>query len=128
MEKQELKELLERLRDKYNHTDFIEHDPISVPHRFSSKEDIEIAGFLAATIAWGNRKAIVKNAHRMLDLMDGSPYDFVVNCTDSDLDRLMVFVHRTFNGEDFKCFVKSLKHIYINYGGIGEYFENRYSE
>ncbi|MCC8089165.1 MAG: TIGR02757 family protein [Rikenellaceae bacterium] len=128
MDKEEIKDLLERLHDKYNRPEFIEHDPISVPHRFTSKEDIEIAGFLAATIAWGNRKAIVKNAHRMLDLMDESPYDFVVNCTESDLDRLTVFVHRTFNGDDFKCFAISLKYIYKNHGGIGGYFEKKYSE
>lgn len=123
----ELKELLESLHDRYNSPDFIPEDPVSVPHRFSARKDIEIAGFLAATIAWGNRKAIVKSAVRMIDLMDGAPYDFVMNASDGDLARITGFVHRTFNGSDFRSFILSLRHIYQSYGTMGAFFEDEYS-
>jgi len=103
---------------------FIESDPIQVPHQFSKKEDIEIAGFLTATIAWGNRKSIIGNAKRMMLLMDNAPYDFVIHHHDSDLDQLKPFVHRTFNGTDLIQFVKSLKHIYMQHKGLEPVFES----
>ena len=81
----QLAALLEHLHDKYNNPDFIESDPISVPHTFSSRDDREVAGFLAATIAWGNRKAIVKSAHRMMHYMDDAPADFVRGASDAEL-------------------------------------------
>lgn len=124
--KEELRDLLERLHNKYNNPDFIEADPISVPHRFSSRDDREIAGFFAAAIAWGNRKAIVKSANRMVDLMDSAPHDFVLNATERELSYLQRFVHRTFNGEDFIDFVRAIRTIYLRYGGIGRFFEQRY--
>src|SRR5690554_1251985 len=108
-------ELFDFLEEKvvlYNNPNFIESDPIQIPHLFTQKEDIEIAGFLAATIAWGNRKMIIKNAHRMIDLMGNSPYDFVMNHTENDLERFQSFVHRTFNSDDFVGFVKGLKNVY----------------
>lgn len=123
---EETHELLERLHDKYNTPDFIEHDPISIPHRFTSREDIEISGFLAATIAWGNRKAIVKSAGRMMEYMDGQPYDFTVNASDDELAKLQTYVHRTFNGGDFITFVRSLRHLYRTHGGIGNFFESEW--
>ena len=122
-----IRETLEALHDRYNNPEFIANDPISIPRRFSKREDIEIAGFLASVIAWGNRKAIVKSAGRMMELMDGAPYDFVVNATEQDITRLSAFVHRTFNGQDFTCFVRSLRNIYSKYGGIGEFFEKEYA-
>src|SRR5690554_3028370 len=97
----ELKEFLDEKVELYNHPNFIESDPIQIPHQFSSKEDIEIAGFLAATIAWGNRKMIINNAKKMMDLMGNSPYDFVMSHSDVQLESLENFVHRTFNGKDF---------------------------
>ena len=106
-----IKEFLEEKVDQYNTVDFIDEDPISIPHRYSLKEDIEISGFLAATIAWGNRKSIVRNAHRMMDLMDNSPYDFVLSHSDKELKRFRHFVHRTFNHIDLVYFIKALKHI-----------------
>ncbi|MBP6091201.1 MAG: TIGR02757 family protein [Crocinitomicaceae bacterium] len=114
----ELKEFLEFKVQKYNTVLFIEPDPISVPHRFSIKEDQEIAGFLAASIAWGNRKMITKNGHRMLDLIGESPYDFVRSHSEDQLERLSTFVHRTFNGQDFVYFIKAIKHIYENHKGL----------
>ena len=88
MPREELRALLEELHDKYNTPDFIEADPISVPHSFSAPLDREVAGFLAATIAWGNRKAIVKSAHRMMRFMDNAPADFVLNASDAELEHL----------------------------------------
>lgn len=126
--REELGELLERLHDKYNNPDFIEADPISVPHSFSSRDDREVAGFLASTIAWGNRKAIVKSAHRMMHYMDNAPAEFVREASDEELCRLQSYVHRTFNGQDFIDFVRSIRHIYDRWGGIGCFFESRYAE
>ncbi|WP_422104590.1 TIGR02757 family protein [Winogradskyella sp.] len=114
----ELKSFLNEKVALYNHPKFIESDPIQVPHRFSKKEDIEIAGFLTATIAWGNRKSIINNANRMMELLDHSPFEFVTQHQKSDLERLQSFVHRTFNGQDFVQFIKSLQHIYKVHGGL----------
>lgn len=118
----EIYQLLEEKFIQFNQTSFIENDPISIPHLFSAKEDIEIAGFLAATIAWGQRKTIVTNARKMIQLMDDAPYDFILHHEDKDLWRLKGFVHRTFNSEDFEFFVKALQHIYINHGGLESVF------
>lgn len=122
MTKSELKEFLDEKVDLYNHPNFIESDPIQIPHLYTLKEDIEIAGFLAATIAWGNRKMIINNAKRMMDLMGNSPYDFVMSHNGNDLQRLETFVHRTFNGQDFIGFIKSLQNIYLNHGGLESIF------
>lgn len=122
LNKQELKDFLDSKVIQYNNPKFIESDPIQVPHQFSKKEDIEIAGFLTATIAWGNRKSIIKNAKRMMQLLDNSPYDFVVNHKEIDLEQLLPFVHRTFNGNDFIQFIKSLRHIYLKHGGFERVF------
>ncbi|MEH6536040.1 MAG: TIGR02757 family protein [Psychroserpens sp.] len=127
MNKKELKEFLDIKVDQYNHPRFIESDPIQVPHLFTKKEDIEIAGFLTATIAWGNRKSIINNANKMMDLLDHSPHDFIMNHNDSDLDNLKSFVHRTFNGNDFVQFIKSLKHIYTKHNGLEAVF-SKYTE
>lgn len=121
-DQKELKEFLDSKVYEYNTPSFIETDPILIPHRFSLKEDIEISGFLTATIAWGNRKTIIKNANRMVYLMGNSPYDFVMHHTDKQLEPLQDFVHRTFNGKDFIGFINGLKHIYLNHGGLEQVF------
>ena len=123
-----MRELLERLHDRYNNENFIEADPISVPHSFTRTVDREIAGFLAATIAWGNRRAIVQSAHRMMRYMDNAPEDFVRNATEADMEYLRTYVHRTFNGVDFQDFVRGLRHIIEEWGSVGNYFETRYEE
>ena len=123
-----MRELLERLHDRYNNEDFIEADPISVPHSFVNPVDREVAGFLAATIAWGNRRAIVKSAHRMMRYMDNAPEDFVRNATEGDMEYLRTYVHRTFNGVDFQDFVRGLRHILTGWGSVGNYLETRYEE
>jgi uncharacterized protein (TIGR02757 family) len=122
MNHSELKDFLDEKVIQYNTLDFIESDPVQIPHLFSLKEDVEIAGFLSATIAWGNRKMIIKNAHKMMDLMGNAPYDFVMSHTESDLERMESFVHRTFNGLDFASFIRSLQHIYQKHNGMEAVF------
>lgn len=108
---------------KFNRKDFIEKDPVSIPHLFKKKEDREIAGLLAATIAWGNRKAILQNANRMMELMDGSPHEFILNHSKAELKRMKGFVHRTFNEKDLVFFIRSLQNIYRNHGGLENTFQ-----
>ena len=122
MTHKELKEFLDSKVDQYNRPFFLESDPVQIPHKFSTKEDIEISAFLTATIAWGNRKSIIKNANKMMSLLDYAPLDFVQNHTDSDLDSLKDFVHRTFNGSDLSFFIRSLKNIYNNHKGLENVF------
>lgn len=125
MNASELKEFLDEKVELYNNPNFIESDPIQIPHSYFLKEDIEIAGFLAATIAWGNRKMIINNAKKMVDLMGNSPYDFVMNHSNSQLESLENFVHRTFNGQDFATFVRGLQHIYQNHNGLEAVFTKK---
>lgn len=128
MLRSELKAFLDEKADQYNNPEFIENDPIQVPHQFEVKEDIEIAGFLTATIAWGNRNTIIKNAQRMMELMELSPYDFVLNHSERDLVRMNQFVHRTFNHTDLMFFITSLKHIYTHHGGMEQVFQSGISQ
>ena len=122
MNKSELKRFLDEKLDFYNRPSFIEADPISIPHRFSLREDIEISGFLAATIAWGQRTTIVKNGHSLMQLMDERPYEFVMNAGKSELWSLEKFVHRTFNGDDLLFFIDSLRNLYRKPGGMEAVF------
>ena len=120
----ELKEFLDSKYEQYNQKKFIESDPIQVPHNFTSKEDIEISSFLTATIAWGQRKTIIKNSFKMMDLLDNSPYDYIINSTEKEIDKLNI-KHRTFNEIDFRYFIKRLKYIYKEYGNLENiFFEN----
>jgi len=124
----EIKEFLEEKVAQYNHRGFIESDPIAIPHRFERKEDIEISGFLTASIAWGNRKMIVQNGYKLMDLMGNSPCDFVMNHSDSNLEQLSGFVHRTFNHTDLVYFIKALKNIYLFKGGLEAVFAESVTE
>jgi uncharacterized protein (TIGR02757 family) len=124
----ELKSFLDEKVAQYNTLDFIDSDPVQIPHLFSQKEDIEIAGFLSATIAWGNRKIIIRNAHKMMDLMGNSPYDFVMSHSKKDLESLESFIHRTFNGQDFIDFIRGLQHIYKNHNGLEAVFAKQQSQ
>lgn len=128
MTRKELKEFLDFKVEQYNTPKFIDSDPVQIPHLFTRKEDIEISGFLTATISWGNRKSILKNANNLMDLLDHAPYDFVMQHTESDLERLSTFVHRTFNGHDLIYFIKAFKNIYLNHGGPEYIFSNNSSE
>ncbi|MGY5353159.1 TIGR02757 family protein [Wenyingzhuangia sp. IMCC45533] len=118
----ELKQFLDSKVHQYNNKDFIDSDPVQIPHLFSKKEDIEIAGFLAATISWGKRPMIIKNCLKMMEAMGNTPYDFVMNHSQTDLEKLQDFKHRTFNGIDFEYFIKSLKNIYENHQGLEHVF------
>ncbi len=123
-----LKEFLDEKVAQYNNPAFIGSDPIQIPHGYSLKEDIEIAGFLAAVIAWGNRSSIIRNAGRMLGYMGRSPYDFIMNHRDADLRPMEGFVHRTFNSDDLLAFVAGLRHLYLNRGGLEGVFTSHQSE
>lgn len=122
MTRAEIKIFLEEKALQYESLDFIGADPIQIPHQFSQKEDIEISGFLAATIAWGNRKSIINNAQKMMQLMDNAPFDFIMNHQHNDLDRFEGFVHRTFNADDLRYFIKALHHIYLDHQGLEQIF------
>lgn len=124
----DLKEFLDEKYDLYCRPEFIENDPISIPHMFTNKEDIEISGFLVATLAWGQRTIILKNAKQMLQLMGCSPHDFLMSATDNDFKRFDTFKHRTFNGTDCIFFLKSLKNIYTHHGGVGSIFHESYTK
>jgi len=126
--KNDIKEFLDEKVIQYNTLEFIESDPIQIPHRYQLKEDIEIAGFLAATIAWGNRKMIINNANKMMLLMGNSPYDFITNASNEQINKLDGFVHRTFNSDDFKYFIKSLNNIYTNHNGLEGVFTKYQTE
>jgi len=118
MKQTELKEFLDEKVALYNNPKFIISDPIQIPHKYSNKEDIEIAAFMTATISWGNRKIIIQNASKLMELLDNTPFDFVMNHQKNDLKSFENFVHRTFNSLDLLQFVKSLKHIYQKYEGL----------
>ena len=122
MNKLELKEFLDEKVVLYNNPKFIESDPIQIPHLFTLKEDKEIAGFLAATISWGNRKMIIQNSHKMIQIMGNSPYDFVMSHNDNNLEKFENFVHRTFNNIDFSTFIYALQNIYTNHNGLESVF------
>jgi uncharacterized protein (TIGR02757 family) len=123
--KKDLKDFLEEKYDKYNRPDFISSDPISIPHQFSIKEDIEIAGLLAATIAWGQRITIINNANKLMKLMGNAPYDFIMSATEKDLKRFEGFVHRTFNSTDLVFFLRSLRNVYKKHGGLENIFDKK---
>ena len=114
----ELKEFLDEKADFYEQKQFIENDPIIIPHDFNNKLDIEISGFIISIISWGNRKSIINSGHKIITFLESSPYDFIINHSDQDLKRIKGNIHRTFNSEDLIYFIKSLKNIYINYNGL----------
>lgn len=122
LEREELKSFLDEKVEQYNRPNFIETDPIQIPKKFSLKEDIEIAGFLVSVIAWGQRKTIINNGLKMMDLFGNSPYDFVMSHEQKDLERLQKFVHRTFNGQDLEQFVLSLRNLYTHHNGLESAF------
>ena len=119
---QELFDFLEAKYGQYNCPEFIETDPISIPHRFKRKEDIEIAAFLTATISWGTRSSILKDADNLLRMMELSPYEFILHSSPTEIKQFEVFYHRTFNGKDCIFFLESLKNIYQHHQGLETLF------
>lgn len=117
-----IKSFLDEKMQLFNRAEFIETDPIQVPALFTTKENIEIAGFLAATLAWGQRPTIIKNAMKIIGLMQNNPIEFLQNSSEEDWAVFQSFKHRTFNGTDCIYFLKSLKNIYQNHGGLEQVF------
>jgi uncharacterized protein (TIGR02757 family) len=118
----EISDFLNQKYEYYNTRDFIAADPVSIPHLFTKKEDIEIAGLFAATLAWGNRKSILKNAGTLMEKMDHQPFDFIINHQKKDLKQFETFVHRTFNALDLRFFIEGLRHLYLIHGGLESAF------
>ena len=124
----EVKNLLDEKYFQFNNISFIETDPISIPHQFSKKEDIEIASLLVATIAWGQRVSIINNGNKLMRLMNDEPHDFIMNFSNKDAMRFDNFVHRTFNSVDCVFFLNSLKNIYTKHGGLENAFSKNISK
>lgn len=123
-------ELIEFLDSKYNQycdSIFIENDPVQIPHQFSKPEDIEIAGFLTAVIAWGQRKTIIRNANQLMQWMDFAPHDFMLNHQPGDLKPFKSFTHRTFNGIDSDFFIRRLSQVYKEYSILEDFFNYGHS-
>ena len=114
----ELKSFLDEKVRVFNSTEFIISDPVSIPHKFSRKEDIEISGFLTALISWGSRPAILKSARLLMQLMENQPFDFISSAGDRELKQLTDFYYRTFNASDLLFLIAALKHIYLEKGGM----------
>lgn len=110
----DLKKLLDKKVEQYNQPAFIKNDPISIPHLYLKKQDIEIAGFFAATFSWGNRTTIINKSKELIQLMDNTPFDFIKNHETKDLKRLKGFKHRTFNQDDLFYFIEFLHQHYLN--------------
>src|SRR5579872_5311157 len=115
---QDLKSFLDSKVAQYNRPDFIKNDPVSIPHLFSKKQDIEIMGFWAATLAWGQRITIINKCKELITLMDGAPYDFIINHEEPDLKKLLHFKHRTFNDVDTLYFIAFFRHHYENHQSL----------
>jgi len=111
----EMKDFLEEKYFRFNQHSFIDNDPISIPHMFSLRQDIEISGFLTATIAWGRRDQIIKSARELMTRMGMSPYEFLMDASDEDIEAFNDYYYRTFQGQDCQYFLKSLKSIYSSY-------------
>lgn len=114
--------LLNEKYEQFNQPNFIANDPVSIPHQFTLKQDIEIMGFIAATLAWGQRKTIINKCNELVQLMDGAPYDFIKNHQDTDLKRFLSFKHRTFNNTDTLYFIEFFKDFYAKHKSLEEAF------
>lgn len=119
---EEIKALLEQKWQQYEKTNFIEDDPISIPHLFQEKKDIEIAGFLSAVIAWGQRRSILNSAQKLMEMMGNQPTDFILNHSEQEREQLPRFVHRTFQQIDLVYFFKALQQIYRTHEDLESFF------
>ena len=124
---EDLYQLLEAAVDQYNHPDFIESDPISIPHQFSLKQDREIMGFWTAMLAWGQRKTIINNANKLVELMDGAPYDFVLHHQEEDRRVFLDFKHRTFQATDTLYFLEFFQQYYRQHDSLEDAFASQLS-
>ena len=122
MTQTDLKEFLDSRVEMYNQHGFIENDPIVIPHEYSKPQDIEITGFWAAVLAWGQRVTIINKCRELFALMDGSPHDFILNHSEQDLKKLLDFKHRTFNTTDTLYFIRFLNHHYSKHDSLEDLF------
>lgn len=118
----DLKSFLDEQVERYNQPGFIELDPISIPHLFTKKQDIEIMGFFASILAWGQRKTILNKSKELIERMDGAPYDFIKNHQEVDLKQVLGFKHRTFNDTDLLYFISFLRFHYQSYTSLEDAF------
>jgi len=129
MTEKEIFDFLNEKADGYNQPSYIESDPLQIPHRYELKQDVEISAFLAATIAWGNRKSIIKDAEKIMDFMGNSPYDFIMNTRENHFSKIRdKAIHRTFNGEDLLEFSMNLKRLYQHQNSLSYYFKTKTEE
>jgi uncharacterized protein (TIGR02757 family) len=117
-----IKQLLDAKFEQFNKPAFIANDPISIPHRFSKKQDIEISGLFAATLAWGQRKTIIANCSKLMEWMDNDPHNFILHHRENDLKRFLTFKHRTFNSTDLLYFIEFLTWYYKRYPSLEDAF------
>ncbi len=118
-----VKTFLDEKYEQYNRPDFIEDDPVSIPHLFQKEEDIEIAAFLTATISWGQRPMILKKARIMMELLEMDPYNFITGAGATDMKRFRKFVYRTFNSSDLVYFILAIQRILNEYDTLGGLFK-----
>lgn len=128
MNRGELKAFMDEKVVMYNRREFIDSDPILIPHRFAQKEDQEISAFLAATIAWGKRSIIISNADKLMQMMENQPHAFILGASESELMKLESFVHRTFNATDLLYFVEALRQLYSHHGGLEGAFSRGFQQ
>ena len=121
--REELHCFLDEKAAQYENINFLEEDPIQIPHLYAQPIDVEISGFLTAIIAWGQRKTIIANAHKLMSYLDNAPGDFILGATDQDFDALGPFVHRTFQHEDLVFFLKRLHQLYSQGKGLSSFFD-----
>jgi len=122
MEITDLKAFLDGKVDQYNRPEFIKNDPVSIPRLFTKKQDIEIMGLWAAVLAWGQRVTIINKCRELIALMEGAPYDFIMNHEEPDLKKLLHFKHRTFNDVDTLYFIAFFRHHYANHDSLESAF------
>lgn len=125
---QDLRQFLEEQVDTYNHPTFIESDPISIPHQYQKKQDIEISGFVAAVLAWGQRKTIINKCQEFFSYMDHAPHDFILHHKEDDLKPFLSFKHRTFNATDALYFIAFFRHFYQQHDSLEEAFSQGMTE
>jgi uncharacterized protein (TIGR02757 family) len=122
MDQRDLRKFLDRKADEYNRPSFIAQDPVSIPHRYGKRQDIEIAGFFAAIFSWGHRTIIIRKTSELMQLMDNAPHQFVLQHEEKDLRKLLDFRHRTFNATDLLYFVDFFKHHYTRHDSLEDAF------
>ncbi|MHA4811952.1 TIGR02757 family protein [Flavitalea flava] len=125
LDQKNIKDFLDKKVNEYNQPSFIIKDPVSIPRRFSKKQDIEIAGFFAAIFSWGNRTTIIQKAGELMQLMDNAPHQFILQHKDRHLKKMMEFKHRTFNATDLYYFIEFFKHHYSKYDSLEDAFLRR---